>query len=176
MLTLPEAGVYIYLNGGAALQVLSKPIHVYIIWYGAWAASEKNVIRTALASLTPAVPITDFPNLSRLWTVMTEYKQQVPGQARPTHVTNNVTVVQEVDAGQTFKTINSTVDPLAIIIGEIILGNLPKDFAQGVYFVLTGSDITYLEKVPAFCGYHNSICVSINSTVVASGKPEWLNQ
>lgn len=163
--------------GGAAWQVLSKPIHLYIIWYGAWAATEKNVIRTALTSLTPAVPITDFPNLSNLWTVMTKYKQQVPGQARPAYVTNNVTVVQEVDAGQTIKTINSSVDPLLIIIGEIILGNLPEDYAQGVYFVLTGSDITYLEKVGPSCGYHRNGCVSINSTVaVISGMPEWQNQ
>lgn len=163
--------------GGAAWQVLSKPIHLYIIWYGAWAATEKNVIRTALTSLTPAVPITDFPNLSKLWTVMTKYKQRVPGQARPAYVTNNVTVVQEVDAGQPIKTINSSVDPLLIILGEIIRGNLPEDFAQGVYFVLTGSDVTYLEKFRANCGYHLNSCVSINSTVTGvSGMPEWLNK
>ena len=146
------------LLGFVAWQVLSQPINVYIVWYGGWAATEKSVIRTALTSLTPAVPITDFPNLSNLWTVMTKYYQQVAGQA-PTYVTKNVTVVKEVDDGLTVKTVNSS-ESLSIITNQIALGNLPEDHAQGVYFVLTASDIIYLDDKAPYCGYHDQYCQS----------------
>jgi hypothetical protein len=145
------------------MQILTKPINVYIIWYGAWAAAEKSVIRTALSSLTPAVPITDFPNLSNLWTVMTKYYQNVSGQA--TFATNSVTVAQEIDDGSVYTTINSGRDPLAIVTNNIAAGFLPADYEQGVYFVLTASDITYSDFPENFCGYHYSVCPGQNSGV-----------
>ena len=146
------------------IQVLTKPIHIYIVWYGAWVASEKNVIRTALSSLTPDVEINQFPNLSNLWKVMTKYYQELPGQAR-TFVTNKITVTKEVDdnISSTQKVINGDKDPERIIQKHIKAGNLPADNEQGVYFVLTASDITFRDNVD-YCGYHWSSCASCNST------------
>ena len=142
------------------MQVLTNPINLYIIWYGAWAETEKSVIRTALSSLTPAVPITDFPNLSNLWTVMTKYYQDVSGQA--TFVTSSVTVVQEIDDGSVYTVINSSSDPLLIVTNNIAAGFLPADYQQGVYFVLTAADITYTDS-PDYCGYHDDVCVGQSS-------------
>ena len=142
------------------MQILTKPINIYIIWYGAWAVAEKSVIRTALYSLTPAAPIADFPNLSNLWTVMTKYYQNVSGQA--TFATNAVSVVQEIDDGSVYTTINSSRDPLTIVRNNIAAGNLHADYEQGVYFVLTASDITYSDFPEEYCGYHNNVCLDQN--------------
>lgn len=142
------------------MQVLTNPINLYIIWYGTWAVTEKSVIRTALSSLTPAVPITDFPNLSNLWTVMTKYYQDVSGQA---FVTSYVSVVQEIDDGSVYKVINSSSDPLLIVTNNIAAGFLPADYQQGVYFVLTAADITYTDIPDHYCGYHGDVCVGQNS-------------
>ena len=148
-------------------QVMTKPIHIYIVWYGSWAVNEKGVIKTALSSLTPTVTIDQFPNLSNLWKMMmmNYYQQPTANQTRQ-YVGNNVTVAKEVDVDgvTTNKTINAGSDPFSIIVTQINAGNLPVDLEQGVYFVLTASDITYSDTSTGYCGYHSSVCVQVGSS------------
>ena len=144
---------------------MTKPIHIYIVWYGSWAANEKGVIKTALSSLTPTATINQFPNLSNLWKmmVMNYYQQPAANQTRQ-YVGHNVTVAKEVDDGLTTnKTINAGSDPFSIIVKQINAGNLPVDLEQGIYFVLTASDINYSDTSAGYCGYHSSVCVQVGS-------------
>lgn len=152
------------------MQVLTKPIHIYIVWYGAWTAQEKNLIRIALSSLTPASPITQFPNLSNLWKVMTKYYQQAASGQPRKFVTTQVNVVGETDDGATVKTIDSDIDPLPIVLNNINAGRLPSDIEQGVYFVLTASDISYYNS-GNYCGWHDSVCVPVGGTPTNCSSP-----
>lgn len=133
-----------------------KPIHLYFIWYGKWSAAEKNLIRTVSNSLTPKRRIRQYPNLSNLWSIVTEYYQELPQEERK-HATNDVSIAGEVDDDYSFgHNIRSDHDPLKIILSH--LGQcLPVDLEQGVYFLFTSADVAFSGE--EYCGYHGNECV-----------------
>lgn len=144
-----------------------EPIHIYIVWYGRWSVSEKDVIRTAILSLTPKHPIQKFPNLASLWKVVMSYYQELPGEPRK-YARNTITIAQELDDRSSNKTIDADNDPFNIIQGHVRAGNLAFDPEQGVYFILTAADVAFTAN--HYCGYHGYNCY--DTTQTCAGEPK----
>jgi hypothetical protein len=134
-----------------------KPIHLYFVWYGTWSAAEKELMRTVANSLTPKKRIRQYPNLSNLWSIVTEYYQELPLEG-PKYASNDVSIAGEVDDDYSFgHNISGDSDPLVIILSHLGQG-LPIDLEQGVYFLFTSGDVAFPES-GGYCGYHGNDCV-----------------
>lgn len=55
--------------------VLTSAIHVYIIWYGTWAASQKSIIRDFLSSISAPSPVYG-PSVQQWWSTVQTYTDQ----------------------------------------------------------------------------------------------------
>ncbi|GJP50599.1 hypothetical protein CLOM_g9748 [Closterium sp. NIES-68] len=136
---------------GRRCGVLHRPIAVYLVWYGAFSAAQKALVRAFVASLSPsadaAVTMPLWWNINRLY-----YDRNL------NYISGNVTVGGEVeDAGYSLGTIlkDSGVDTL--IRNAITSGQLPFD-QNGVYFVLSDETVQQVSDGLAFCsdycGWH----------------------
>ena len=113
------------------------------------------MIRTVSNSLTPKKPIRQHPNLSNLWSIVTEYYQELPLEGRK-YATNDVSIAGEVDDDYSRGRNISESDPLKIILSNLENG-LPTDLEQGVYFLFTSADVAF--PAGGYCGYHGNECV-----------------
>jgi hypothetical protein len=125
-----------------------------------WAATAKSVIRTALTSLTRAVPIADFPNLAKQ--PLDRDDKMQPASGRPgSHIRHeSVTVVKEVDDGLSVKTVNSSEDhTFSIIANQTPSATCLKILRKA--FTLSSQPPTsfiYLDAQAPYCGYRSSMC------------------
>lgn len=123
-----------YQNGA----VMSGVVHVYYIWYGTWAGNTATTILADLANNLSGSP---------RYAINKQYDDQFGGQ-----VSGAVTF-----AGSTTDAYSQgsalSIDNIAAVVSSAIAGGrLPKD-TQGVYFVLTSSDVTQANTASeAFCG------------------------
>ena len=147
-----------------------KPVHIYFVWYGTWTMQQKNVVRTATQSLTPKHPILQWPNLSNMYKLVTEYFQELPGEPRK-YASKSVTIAGEIDDAYSFgHTIDSLNDPVVIIADHIANHNLPEDYEQGIYFLFTSGDVTF--KLAGYCGYHYFNC----NVTTTNSCSDWSNK
>ena len=146
-----------------------KPVHIYFVWYGTWTEQQKNVVRTATNSLTPKHPIRQWPSLSNMYKLVTEYYQELPGESRK-YASKKVTIAGEIDDAYSFgQTINPDIDPVVIIGNHIANYSLPEDYEQGIYFLFTSGDVTFNGTV--YCAYRSSNC----SVTATNNCSDWLS-
>ncbi len=123
-------------------QVMPNKVHTYIIWYGNWAQTpaKQSIITDFLGALAP----------SPYYAINTSYTN---GTGRP--LLNVATL-----AGQTVDNYSQGAANLSdaaiktVVALAVTSGRLPKD-ANGVYFVLTSSDVTKTGFLTNYCGWHS---------------------
>lgn len=118
--------------------VIGTP-NVYVIWYGAWTANQQLIITDFLHSIggSPYFNInTTYPPISGL--------VNYSGAAISTYAGVNPLSDQDIQN---------------IVAAAIANASLPNDL-NGVYFVLTGSDVTKSGFCTSYCGWHTHASIN----------------
>jgi hypothetical protein len=123
-------------------QVMPGAVHAYVIWYGDWAKApaKQRTITGFLGALAH----------SPYYAIISSYTNGV-GRV----LSNDVTL-----AGQTTDSYSQGAANLSdgaikdVVVSAISSGRLPKD-VNGVYFVLTSSDVTKAGFLTNYCGWHS---------------------
>lgn len=153
-------------NGG---KVVTKPVNVYIIWYGDWRGSATVAIVEDL--------IKGF-NESAYYNMNASYYQidVDAGDGGTTYATNKINSVNSIyDSYSRGKSLVEG-DVLGIVTDALTANNFPTD-ENGMYLVLTSKDViegTFIVGFcTAYCGWHNRSTITntdIKYTFV--GDPE----
>ncbi|KAJ7564402.1 hypothetical protein O6H91_02G015800 [Diphasiastrum complanatum] len=144
-------------------KVIHKPAKVFLIWYGSWPKKFKNVLRTAILSLTPDYPIAESPNLSNWWNILTLYYSDYLG-AR-VNVTNVVVLGGEIDD---LYSLGKSIDPNGRDPYDIITRNMKHENDLGIGVLPTSEDNIYFLMISrdvisvtnGFCGFHGFYCLN----------------
>lgn len=130
-------------NGGP---VFGTPT-VYIIWYGNWA--QTNGTDTAAGQQI----VRDFFN-SVGGSPYFKLNATYPAAAGQSQITGNVTFGSETSVAYPYKTRVTDSNFASIVSTAITTGKLPND-SNGIYFVLTSSDVTASSGFcTKYCGWH----------------------
>ena len=138
----PPISAQIYYGGGP---VMSNPINVYVIYYGYWPKKSRGIVNQFVSHLGG----------SALFNTNTTYWQN--SGANVGNVVNyNPATNSTIDLYSLGRNISDT-DVQTIISNVIAAGTFPAD-EDGVYFVLTASDVNETALgvgfCTYFCGYH----------------------
>src|SRR3954452_6647501 len=134
--TTSRRGNGINYNGGP---VMVHPTHAYVIWYGTWTAAKTAIITSFLGSVGG----------SPYFNINTTYYN-----AAGTRRQNSVTF-----AGSTTDNYSQGASNLSdaainnIVANALSKNQLPSD-PDGVYFVLTSSDVSKSGFLTSYCGWH----------------------
>lgn len=121
--------------------VMTGPVRVYVIWYGAWT---RKVRRRAI--------ITDF--LSNLTGPRFAINQTYPDASGAT-VANSIALAGEVrDLGSVGKRAVSDTDIGAVVAAALAARRFPAD-PNGIYLVLTSTEVDKLGFLTRYCGWHS---------------------
>eukprot|EP00270_Netrium_digitus_P019253 TRINITY_DN7568_c0_g1_i1.p1 TRINITY_DN7568_c0_g1~~TRINITY_DN7568_c0_g1_i1.p1 ORF type:complete len:615 (-),score=95.36 TRINITY_DN7568_c0_g1_i1:244-1902(-) len=145
----------------SVLQYQGGPImwqgaNVYIIWYGSWLAQSQSPIRTFLASLGPSNPgpppsgSTGNATVRGWYNIIRAYHDN-QGHYIPADVSLKGEVVDSYSMGRS--TMLTDDNARQIVDKWTSGGQLPLD-GNGVYLVLTSSDVKMQGFCTEFCGYH----------------------
>jgi len=120
--------------------VLRNPT-LYYIWYGTWTASDMNILET-LATHISGSPY------ANIWTTYYDFT----GQHIPNTVTFGGSTTDNYSHGKLLS------DPLITRIVQAAIDNksLPAD-PNGIYFVLTATDVNEVGFCNSFCGWHTNV-------------------
>ena len=139
----PQRGNGITYHGGP---VILGTTNVYYIWYGNWSGNSATTILTDLAGNIGGSPY---------FNINTTYYN-----GSNTHVLNAVVFHGATFDSYSHGTSLSDSAIQAIVSGAISSGALPKD-TNGVYFVLTSSDVTASSGFcTQYCGWHTHGTIS----------------
>jgi hypothetical protein len=120
--------------------VMLGTTNVYYIWYGNWSGNSANSILTNLAQSIGGSPY---------FNINTTYYD---GSNR--HVTNSVNYATSISDSYSQGTALSDSQIQSVVATAINGGKVPKD-TNGVYFVLTSSDVTATSGFcTQYCGWH----------------------
>lgn len=152
----PVAGTQIYYAGGP---VMSGPVNVYIVYYGAWTTSSKNIIDHWISHLggTP------------LYNVNTTYHDSTG--AGVWNAVNYSPSTNSYSDNYSLGTSLTDADVQSIVSNAIAGGHLPAD-NSGVYFVLTWTDVSDTFSGLSFCGslgycgYHNPSSSIVSGDII----------
>jgi hypothetical protein len=143
-----NGGGFMNYNGGP---VFEKAPTVYIVWYGDWTAKDKSVIDYYFAHLGGSTQ-------NKINATYSDRKNKfVPNKVK--HSAKN----DYHDNYSLGKSLSGDGQIQQIVANAISGGNLPSN-SNGVYFVLTYTDVTDTGFCSQFCGYHSP------STLIVSGK------
>jgi Phosphate-induced protein 1 conserved region len=136
--------------------VMVSPHNVYYIWYGNWSG---NTATTILPNFMSGL------NGSPYFNIDTSYTQST-GQS----VVNTVTMSSQVFDNYSLGSNLSDSEIQAVVNSKITSGQLPAD-SNGIYFVLTSSDVTESGSNGSFCtnycGWHTH--ANLSSTDIKYG-------
>ncbi|XP_057510434.1 protein EXORDIUM-like 7 [Actinidia eriantha] len=129
--------------------VLTAPINLYIIWYGHWNPTHQSTIRDFLYSLSSPAP---FPSVSDWWRTVRLYTDQTGS-----NITGNIVI-----SGEYYDYKYSHGNRLTRLTIQSIIKTsvssypraLPLNYHNGLYMVLTSSDVLVEEFCRAVCGFH----------------------
>ena len=145
-------------NGGP---VMVNTTHAYAIWYGTWTSAKTSIITSFLGSVGG----------SPYFNINTTYYN-----AANTKVRNSVTF-----AGSTTDNYSQGASNLSdtaiktIVANALSSGRLPSD-PDGVYFVLTSSDVSKSGFLTSYCGWHTYATIgSTNIKYAFVGDPSGPN-
>lgn len=130
--------------------VMTSPIKLYYIWYGNWSGNSATTILTDLAKNIGG---------SSYWNINTTYTN-----GSGTKVSGSVSYGGSTTDSYSKGTALSDTSIRTIVTNAIGSGKLPKD-ANGIYFVLTSSDVNATSGFcTQYCGWHTY--TTYNSTKI----------
>jgi len=129
-------------HGGA---VMTGTVKAYVIWYGAWAPASQTIVRDFLTSVGG----------SPYFKINTTYKNKA-GVAVSGAVALGAEAVDAYSQGKTNLSDTQIKNAVQVAIGA---GKLPAD-PNGVYFVLTSSDVTKSGFFTSYCGWHTAATIA----------------
>ncbi|MBS1708319.1 MAG: hypothetical protein JSS65_06300 [Armatimonadetes bacterium] len=124
--------------------VMTGTIHAYVIWYGAWTASDQSLVSNFISNLGGSA----YFNIN---TTYGDNTGDVSGQLTLAGTT--------VDTGsQGTKSLTDT-KILNIVKSALSTGKFPYD-SNGIYLVLTGSNVTKSGFCTQYCGWHTRASIN----------------
>ena len=129
--------------------VLASPINLYIIWYGHWNPTQQTIIRDFLYSLSSS---SSYPSVSDWWRTVRLYTDQTGS-----NITGNIAL-----SGEFYDTKYSHGGYLSRLAIQSIIKTavtsyprpLPLNPHNGLYLVLSSSDVQVQDFCRAVCGFH----------------------
>jgi Phosphate-induced protein 1 conserved region len=140
----PPPTTTIYYGGGP---VMSGSTNVYVVYYGTWSTTSKNIVNTWLQHIGG----------SSLYNVNSTYHDST-GAGVQNVVNYNPTTNSYADNYSLGKSLTDA--SIQTIVSNAIRGaHLPNDQTNGVYFVLTAADVSQSSSNGTlcvnYCGYHS---------------------
>ncbi|CAK9140164.1 unnamed protein product [Ilex paraguariensis] len=128
--------------------VLASPINIYIIWYGLWNPNHRATIRDFIYSLSSSAP---YPSVSDWWRTIQLYTDQTGS-----NITGSISLSDEFYDDKYSQGRYLTRLSMQNIIENAVssLPPLPLNYRNGLYLVLTSSDVQVQEFCRAVCGFH----------------------
>jgi hypothetical protein len=142
-LTPTPSSVTTFTNHGGP--VMTGTTNVYYIWYGNWAGNSATSILTDLAKSIGG---------STYWAINTQYPDN--NGNRPA---NSVVFAGSTSDSYSKGKSLAESDIQSIVSSAIKSKKLPSD-SNGVYFVLTSSDVAHSDFCTKMCGYHDHFSVN----------------
>ncbi|XJO76831.1 hypothetical protein BDV3_007306 [Batrachochytrium dendrobatidis] len=144
-----------YTPGGS---VLTGPVPIYLIYYGGWNQTQKNLIETFTNGLSS----------SAWWKTQQKYYYQKDATSPKVYVDNHVTVAgtasNNYSVGKAFS--GSMIKDL--IQAYITNGTFPEN-SNAIYYIVSTADVTEVRSKSGFCGdycaYHSDIHLKSGTTV-----------
>ncbi|KAK4564327.1 hypothetical protein RGQ29_006409 [Quercus rubra] len=129
--------------------VLASPINLYIIWYGHWNPTQQAIIRDFLYSLSSS---SSYPSVSDWWRTVRLYTDQTGS-----NITGNIAL-----SGEFYDTKYSHGGYLSRLAIQSVIKTavtsyprpLPLNPHNGLYLVLSSSDVQVQDFCRAVCGFH----------------------
>jgi hypothetical protein len=132
-----QAGYGISYHGGP---VMLGTVNAYFIWYGNWSGNSATTILTDFASSLGG---------SSWWNINSTYTN-----SSGTHISNSFNYAGSTTDSYSQGTALSDAQIQTIVSSAITGGKLPKD-TNGIYFVLTSSDVNATSGFcTQYCGWH----------------------
>lgn len=130
--------------------VLASPINLYIIWYGQWYPFQQSIIRDFLYSFSSH---STYPSVADWWNTIRLYTDQTGS-----NITKNIFLSGEFyDYNYSQGDYLSRLDIQSIIKTAVTTSHgqaLPLNPHNGLYLVLTSSDVQVEDFCRAVCGFH----------------------
>ncbi|KAF6154338.1 hypothetical protein GIB67_026794 [Kingdonia uniflora] len=130
--------------------VLSSPINIYLVWYGKWAQSQKQLIKDFILSISTVDKTSGSPMVSDWWRTVSLYTDQTGG-----NISRKVGI-----AGEYSDHVYSQGNHLTRLTMQQVIANAVKSgpFAvnhkNGIYLILSSDDVTVQDFCRAVCGFH----------------------
>ncbi|PIA56888.1 hypothetical protein AQUCO_00700917v1 [Aquilegia coerulea] len=130
--------------------VLSSPININIIWYGKWTPQQKLVIKDFILSISATHREATSPSVSEWWRTATLYADQTNS-----NVSRSVLI-----SGEYVDHLYSQGNHLTRLTIQQVIANAVKsapfqvNHKNGIYLILTSSDVTMQDFCRAVCGFH----------------------
>ncbi|CAI9090542.1 OLC1v1025341C1 [Oldenlandia corymbosa var. corymbosa] len=136
--------------------VLANPINLYIIWYGHWNPSHQSTIRDFIYSFSPATTA-PHPSVADWWQVVRLYTDQTNS-----NITGSISLSGEFFDNRYTHGKFLTRLSMQSVIKTALYGsnsnrnsnNLPLNFRNGLYLILTSHDVSVQDFCRAVCGFH----------------------
>ncbi|GMY05281.1 protein EXORDIUM-like 5 [Fagus crenata] len=127
----------------------SSPINIYLIWYGNWPNSHKQIIKQFLLSISSTTK-TPAPSVSDWWHTLTLYTDQTGA-----NVSKTVLIAGEhSDVKYTHGNSLTRLSMQQVISTAVKSAPFPVDHKNGIFLVLTSKDVTVQDFCRAVCGFH----------------------
>ncbi|KAK3430261.1 hypothetical protein EUGRSUZ_E01783 [Eucalyptus grandis] len=133
--------------------VLASPINLYIIWYGRWNQNQQATIRDFIYSLSAPSSSASYPSVADWWRTVRLYTDQTGS-----NITGNIVLSGEFyDYKYSHGGYLSRLDIQSVIKNSVTASDphaLPLNPHDGLYLVLTSSDVQVQDFCRAVCGFH----------------------
>lgn len=131
--------------------VLSSPINIYVIWYGKWAATHQLLIKDFLLSISASSRrVAPSPSISDWWRTVTLYTDQTGA-----NISRSVLIAGEYsDHLYSHGTHLTRLSIQEVIATAVKSKPFAVDHKNGIYLVLTATDVTVQDFCRAVCGFH----------------------
>ncbi|KAM7258986.1 hypothetical protein ACFE04_014727 [Oxalis oulophora] len=133
--------------------VLASPINLYIIWYGHWNPNHQSTIRDFIYSISSSTnPAAPFPSVSDWWQTVRLYTDQTGS-----NITSSISLAGEFhDSKYSHGTYLSRLSIQSVIKTAAMSYPIPLPLNphNGLYLVLTSSDVKVQDFCRAVCGFH----------------------
>ncbi|KAI4375464.1 hypothetical protein MLD38_013331 [Melastoma candidum] len=128
----------------------SSPINLHLIWYGKWERPHQEVIRDFLRSISPASSPSPSPSVAEWWSTPSLYTDQTGA-----NVSRSILIASEHhDANYSHGASLTRLSMQSVIASTVSAAPAPVDHRNGVYLVLTSSDVAVQDFCRAVCGFH----------------------
>jgi len=124
--------------------IMLNTAHIYIIWYGSWSTKQHLIIHEFLDNLSN----------SNWLNIQTTYYQIIPSINTKQYASASIVRVNESTDNYSQGTLINNSMIQTIITNQFNSNTIPIDI-DGIYFVLTSSDVNLNGFCTTFCGYHN---------------------